>query len=68
MPLRKKEDIEQNALEAIQEALAQPSPLLPESYQYEAELKMEVVKRIQVEADKILSQEEWVVIDGVDKR
>jgi hypothetical protein len=35
---------------------------------YEAELSLETVRAIQKEADKILSQEEWVQIDGYAAR
>lgn len=70
MPLRKPTD-ETNptevALAEIQRAL-EAGEVPPEAYHYEAELKVEVVRRIQAEADKVLNQEEWVVIDGVDKR
>lgn len=33
----------------------------------DAELKIETIALIQARADKVLNQEEWVVIDGVDK-
>ena len=75
MPLRKPTDTQSNAtdaaLKAIQEALGQTSafePLSAEAGHYEAELTVETVKRIQKRADETLSKEEWVVIDGVDKR
>jgi len=79
MPLRKPTDATEAVLTAIQEAIrlrddapatqaADAAPLPREAYHYEAELKVEVVKRIQQKADETLKQEEWVVIDGVDKR
>jgi hypothetical protein len=70
MPLHKPTDIDptEAALAKIQEALEVADDLPVEAYHYEAELKVEVVKRIQAEADKVLNQDEWVVIDGVDKR
>jgi hypothetical protein len=70
MPLRKPTDIDdptENALEAIQEALALRDDPSAEVYSYEAELDIEVIKRIQQKADETLKKEEWVVIDGVDK-
>ncbi len=70
MPLRKPTDIDPTdaALTAVQEALAQAGDLPQEAFHYETELKVEVVKQIQAKADKVLSKEEWVVIDGVDKQ
>lgn len=70
MPLRKPTDIDptEAALVQIQEALELREDLPHEAYHYEAELKVEVVKQIQEKADKVLRQEEWVVIDGVDKQ
>ena len=80
MPLRKptntQSDAAEAALEAIQEALniqeasetSAFAPLPVEAHHYEAELTIETVKRIQQKADETLNKEEWVVIDGVDKR
>jgi hypothetical protein len=78
MPLRKPEDdATGEALKAIQEALearknvsldALYDPAPPEAFHYEAELNVETVKKIQQKADETLQKEEWVVIDGVDKR
>jgi hypothetical protein len=47
-------------------AAARPFP--PEAHAYDTDVSAKVVKRVQAEADKILSKDEWVVIDGVDKR
>jgi hypothetical protein len=64
MPLRKPTDDEQDGAQTA--SVAQTFP--PEAYQYEAELKVEIVQTIQARADKVLCKEEWTVIDGVDKR
>lgn len=72
MPLRKPTDTEsdatETALSAIQEALGQTAAFAPLPEHYEAELTVETVNRIQKKADETLSKDEWVVIDGVDKR
>jgi len=65
MPLRKPDDTYDDG-EAPVMTTAKPFP--PEAYEYEADLSPEKIKTIQAKADKILSQEEWVIIDGVDKR
>jgi hypothetical protein len=68
MPLRKPDtDATEAALSEIQRVLGYDS-LPQEAFHYEAELKVEVVKQIQAKADAVLNKEEWVVIDGVDKR
>ena len=36
----------------------------PEAFEYEDDVKPEVVKTLQEKADITLSKEEWVVIDG----
>jgi hypothetical protein len=62
MPLRKPDPEEINSL---------PIPartIPPEAYEYEAPLNPEAIKLIQERADKTLLKEEWVVIDGVNKR
>lgn len=64
MPLHKPTNDGDKDKRAAPTTLAFP----PEAYQYDAELKVETVKLIQAKADKVLSQDEWVVIDGVDKR
>lgn len=64
MPLRKPTDDDNDHKRGEPNAHAFP----PEAYQYEAELKVETVKIIQAEADKKLALDEWVVVDGVDKR
>jgi hypothetical protein len=61
MPLRKPDDTHDDGDDAV----TQPFP--PEAYQYEAELTPEKVARVQAKADVVLKQEDWVVIDGVDK-
>ena len=41
----------------------------PEAFQYDDDVTPETVKSIQEKADKIIREEEWVVIDGyVGKR
>jgi hypothetical protein len=37
-----------------------------EAYAYDSDVSERVVKRVQSQANAILSKEEWVVIDGVD--
>ena len=37
-----------------------------EAYAYDSDVSEHVVKRVRAKADKILGQEEWVIIDGVD--
>jgi hypothetical protein len=64
MPLCKPTDDDHKHERAVPSARVFP----PEAYQYEAELKVETVKIIQTEADKVLAKDEWIVIDGVDKR
>jgi hypothetical protein len=77
MPLRKPDDDAMGeALKAIQEALeAHPASTHafydvapPEAFHYESELNVETIEKIQQKADETLQKEEWVVIDGVDKR
>ena len=63
MPLRKPTD-DGNGHTPMMNNRAFP----PEAYQYEADVTAEAVERIQAEADKVLCCEEWVVIDGVNKR
>jgi hypothetical protein len=65
MPRRKPDDTRDESKDGSS-SVSQTIP--PEAYQYEAELKVEMVKLIQARADKLLSEEEWVVIDGVNKR
>jgi hypothetical protein len=65
MPLRKPDDTYEDGDGTV---LTVAKPFPPEAYEYEAELKPEKIKVIQAKADKILSQEEWVIVDGVDKR
>jgi hypothetical protein len=61
MPLRKQDDAQDDGdVKTVTELFP------PEAYQYEAELTVEKVKLIQAKADKVLSKEEWVIIDGVD--
>jgi hypothetical protein len=40
----------------------------PEAYAYDSDITDHVIKRVQSEAEKILCNDEWVVVDGVDKR
>jgi hypothetical protein len=65
MPLRKTDDDDHHST-AIADSSNRPFP--PEAYQYDGELKVEVVQALQKKADLRLSKEEWVVIDGIDKR
>jgi hypothetical protein len=43
-------------------------PFPPEAYTYDSDVTDEATRRVQAEADKILNKENWVVIDGDDKR
>lgn len=40
----------------------------PEAYRYDTDVDIHVVQRVQIEADKTLKLEEWVVIDGPSER
>jgi hypothetical protein len=65
MPLRKPDDTYEDGDVTV---LTATKPFPPEAYEYEAELSPEKIKLIQAKADKILSEEEWVIVDGVGKR
>lgn len=36
----------------------------PEAFEYEDDITPEVVKRLQEKADVILSEDEWIIING----
>ena len=36
----------------------------PEAFAYEDDVRPEVVRQLQIEADKFLDEGEWVIIDG----
>lgn len=65
MPLRKPSD---ESHDGDKDGQANPQPFPPEAYAYDSDVTDEVAKRVQAEADKILKQDKWTVIDGVTKR
>ena len=69
MPLRKTDDGDDHnngGKAAGENAMGEKFP--PEAFAYDSNITEAVVKRVQAEADKVLSQEEWIVVDGVRER
>jgi hypothetical protein len=66
MPLRKPDGTSDHGGAPVETMGGQQFP--PEAYAYDSDITDHVVKRVQREADKILAQDEWVVVDGVGKQ
>lgn len=67
MPLRKPDDTHDNGGNADGGATT-GKKFPPEAYAYDSDITDHVVKRVQTEAEKRLSKDEWIVIDGVGER
>jgi hypothetical protein len=64
MPLRKPED---ETIPPVHETAA-GTKFPSEAFNYDSDVSDAVVSRVQAEADKTMSCEKWVVIDGVGKQ
>jgi hypothetical protein len=65
MPLRKPGDTNDDGHDDV---VATSKRFPPEAHAYDTDVTDKVVKRVKAEAEKVLEKDEWVVIDGVDKR
>jgi hypothetical protein len=65
MPLRKQDDKDKGNAEAV---ATTGKKFPPEAYAYDSDITEDVVNRVQAEADKVLSKDDWVVVDGVAKQ
>jgi hypothetical protein len=65
MPLRKPTD---EIHDGDNDGQGTPQPFPPEAYAYDSDVTDEVVRRVQAEANKVLKQDKWIVIDGVTER
>jgi hypothetical protein len=69
MPLRKddKDAARHNVgNDGVENSMGKKFP--PEAYAYDSDITDAGIKRVELEAEKILSQEKWTIIDGVKER
>jgi hypothetical protein len=65
MPLRKPDGTSHHVAE---HATAGGKEFPPEAYAYDSDITDVIVRRVQLKANPILAQDEWVVVDGVKER